>query len=415
MQSHIPPAAVLIFMISRKRKIIFIAFALVPLLTGRLFGDFFNNEPTFRLDTQFAYAEGDGSSGGDGDGSSGGSGDGSSGGSGDGSSGADVDGSSGGVSDGSSGGDVDGSVAGDVDGSVGGDGAPPGDGAGDLPPPQSISSAPPAAACPVPPPVITSATSTTGTVGTPFSFTITATNSPTSFGAAPLPAGLSLNPTTGVISGTPTAAGTTDATVSASNECGTGTGPLRIIINAVPAAALSCSPATQTIAAGGSATFNAVGGTAPYSWTSTGNPATSTGPTLTATFINPGPGSATVTDATSATATCNVTASSGGGGGGAPPPGGGGGGGPPPGGGVGLAPLTTLQGQRFNPVLASYITLTQIPFTGVSDTARVATFVSVLSVWSFYIAYRLVRRNAPTSSFFNRLTFRERPRDFLDL
>src|SRR5207245_1261484 len=52
-------------------------------------------------------------------------------------------------------------------------------------------------------PVITSSLTACGTVGVAFSYTITATNNPISFTASPLPAGLSVNTNTGVISGTP--------------------------------------------------------------------------------------------------------------------------------------------------------------------------------------------------------------------
>src|SRR5262249_33694153 len=50
------------------------------------------------------------------------------------------------------------------------------------------------------PPVITSAGTASGTVGVAFTYQITATNGPTSFGASPLPAGLSVNTANGVIS-----------------------------------------------------------------------------------------------------------------------------------------------------------------------------------------------------------------------
>ena len=64
-------------------------------------------------------------------------------------------------------------------------------------------------------PAITSATTATGTVGQPFNYTTTATNSPTSYSATGLPTGVSINSNTGVISGTPSVAGTYSATVNA--------------------------------------------------------------------------------------------------------------------------------------------------------------------------------------------------------
>jgi hypothetical protein len=81
-------------------------------------------------------------------------------------------------------------------------------------------------------PVITSATTTNGMVGSAFSYQITATNSPTGYGATGLPGGLSVNATTGLISGTPTAAGVSTVTLSATNSGGTGTGTLTLTISA---------------------------------------------------------------------------------------------------------------------------------------------------------------------------------------
>ena len=75
---------------------------------------------------------------------------------------------------------------------------------------------------PAVPPSLTSSTYT-GKVAVAFSQTIPATGSPTSFALATgtLPAGLSLNSATGVISGQPSAAGSFSVTVTASNSRGT--------------------------------------------------------------------------------------------------------------------------------------------------------------------------------------------------
>ncbi|MDG2124544.1 MAG: choice-of-anchor Q domain-containing protein, partial [Verrucomicrobiales bacterium] len=69
-------------------------------------------------------------------------------------------------------------------------------------------------------PVITSSLSRSGTRGTPFDYTITANNFPTIFTAVGLPSGLGINPTTGLISGTPTTNGRFDVTITAINAAG---------------------------------------------------------------------------------------------------------------------------------------------------------------------------------------------------
>jgi hypothetical protein len=70
-----------------------------------------------------------------------------------------------------------------------------------------------------------------GTVGAALSYSINATNSPTSYGnITALPTGLSLNATTGAITGTPTTAGNLTTTVTATNSGGTGTGNLTFVI-----------------------------------------------------------------------------------------------------------------------------------------------------------------------------------------
>ena len=62
----------------------------------------------------------------------------------------------------------------------------------------------------------------TGAANGAFTYQISASGNPTSYGATGLPAGLVLNAATGEITGTPTVGGTYDVTVSATNAGGTG-------------------------------------------------------------------------------------------------------------------------------------------------------------------------------------------------
>ena len=74
----------------------------------------------------------------------------------------------------------------------------------------------------VQPPAITSALTASGVVGSPFTYTITATNcsSGCTYAAQGLPAGLSFDANTATISGTPSAAQTSNITISATNSAG---------------------------------------------------------------------------------------------------------------------------------------------------------------------------------------------------
>jgi len=83
-----------------------------------------------------------------------------------------------------------------------------------------------------PVPAITSALDVTGTNGFGFDYSISASNSPISYNATGLPAGLILSPLTGQISGTLAASGTFNAGISASNAVGTGSAALSITIQA---------------------------------------------------------------------------------------------------------------------------------------------------------------------------------------
>ncbi len=71
------------------------------------------------------------------------------------------------------------------------------------------------------PPVINSSLSDNATCNTAYSYFITASNSPTSYNASGLPSGLSINTSTGEISGTPSVTGTFNINISATNGAGT--------------------------------------------------------------------------------------------------------------------------------------------------------------------------------------------------
>ncbi|HEX5398152.1 MAG TPA: putative Ig domain-containing protein [Verrucomicrobiae bacterium] len=84
-------------------------------------------------------------------------------------------------------------------------------------------------------PVITSTLTRNGKQGQSFSYTITATNSPTSFSATPLPDGLNLNAASGVISGIPLVSGSFPVTIGAINAFGVGSQTLTLTLaSAVP-------------------------------------------------------------------------------------------------------------------------------------------------------------------------------------
>ncbi|NYF77947.1 Ig-like domain repeat protein [Granulicella arctica] len=78
--------------------------------------------------------------------------------------------------------------------------------------------------------LINSPSTANGTVGAPFSFTITSAILPATYGATALPPGLSLNASTGIISGIPTSAGNYTVTASAVNGVASGSASLLITI-----------------------------------------------------------------------------------------------------------------------------------------------------------------------------------------
>ncbi len=84
------------------------------------------------------------------------------------------------------------------------------------------------------PPAITNPTSSTVATGArslPFSFQVSASNGATAFSATGLPPGVSIHPSTGVISGSPALMGSYFATITASNAAGSGSAFLPITLS----------------------------------------------------------------------------------------------------------------------------------------------------------------------------------------
>lgn len=83
----------------------------------------------------------------------------------------------------------------------------------------------------MPAPVITSSLTALTVAGESFTYSITASNTPTSYNATGLPTGLSVNTSTGAITGTVTALREVySVTVSATNGSGTGTATLQLTV-----------------------------------------------------------------------------------------------------------------------------------------------------------------------------------------
>ena len=124
-------------------------------------------------------------------------------------------------------------------------------------------------------PVITnSPLSVPGTVGTAFSFTITAQGTPTSYSASPLPAGLVINTSTGAITGTPTTVGVTSVLLGATNGLGTGNATLTVTVAAAGVAPIiTNSPLTAAGTVSSAFSFAITASGTPTSYSATPLPA----------------------------------------------------------------------------------------------------------------------------------------------
>ena len=122
-------------------------------------------------------------------------------------------------------------------------------------------------------PRVTSPSTTTATVGTPFSYQISATGVPNSYGADNLPNGLSVNPATGTITGTPTSAATVTINVSATNDSGSGSEAVQLTIVAGAAQQPSItSSLNATGSQGSNFSYTIVASHGPTSFNATGLP-----------------------------------------------------------------------------------------------------------------------------------------------
>ncbi len=120
-------------------------------------------------------------------------------------------------------------------------------------------------------PVITSALSTMGTVNAPFTYFILASNSPATFAAANLPAGLALNAQSGAMTGTPLSAGTTSVTISASNASGTGSATLAITVAAAVLPPVITSAGTAAGTSGSAFTYQISASNSPLGYGTSGS------------------------------------------------------------------------------------------------------------------------------------------------
>jgi hypothetical protein len=122
-------------------------------------------------------------------------------------------------------------------------------------------------------PVVTTSSLTNGVVGTAYSQALTASGGDGSYAwtisAGALPGGLSLNSTTGAITGTPSTAGTSSFTIQVTSAGQSGSRALSIVVNASGPVITTAVLAGAVVGTPYSQTLTATGGAGGYSWSIT--------------------------------------------------------------------------------------------------------------------------------------------------
>jgi hypothetical protein len=121
--------------------------------------------------------------------------------------------------------------------------------------------------------LITSTVTATAAVGIPFQYAITATGVPTAFSAGGLPAGLTLDGTSGLITGSPTTAGVYTVALGATTSSGGAAGVLVISVGTSATSPTISSSLTATATAGASFIYAITATTGPTGYSAASLPA----------------------------------------------------------------------------------------------------------------------------------------------